>query len=173
MLLELLLYTTHRHRNKESLYVNTIANGLSDGVLLMIPLIQTEYLHALRERNFPYVMIDQTDNDNLSNIVDATNWQGAYDATQYLIQLGHIRIAFIKGSSVVRSAEDRLQGYKAALADYGISVLDELIIEGDFQQQTAYESAQRLLQSQQTIPRPKYLVEDGYYEHCACWILYI
>ncbi|MEO8395219.1 MAG: substrate-binding domain-containing protein, partial [Chloroflexota bacterium] len=64
-----------------------------------------------------------------------------------LIQLGHTRIAFITGARAVRSAADRLGGYKAALADCNIPVSEELVIDGDYQQQTSYESAKRLLQS--------------------------
>jgi LacI family transcriptional regulator len=143
---ELMLYTTHRHRSKESLYVNTIANGLSDGVLLMIPLIQTDYLHALRERNFPYVMIDQTDNDNLSNVVDATNWQGAYEATEYLIKQGHRKIAHILGLEVLNSARERLNGYKSALNAHQIPYCKAYVVEGDFTHPKGYAMMQQLLQ---------------------------
>jgi LacI family transcriptional regulator len=157
---DLVLYTSHRHPDKESYYVRAITNGLTDGLLLVAPLVPASYIEALREQDFPYVLIDQADATESSSVVEATNWQGAYDATEYLIQLGHRRIAFIKGSPVVRSAADRLDGYKAALTDKGISILEELLIEGDFQQQTAYESAQRLLQSQQTLPTAIFASND-------------
>jgi LacI family transcriptional regulator len=142
---DLMLYTTHRHPGKESFYVSAIANGLTDGLLLVAPLVPTTYLDALREQSFPYVLIDQTDSTENSSVVEATNWQGAYEATRYLHQLGHTRIAFITGTSAVRSAVDRLGGYKAALADCDIPIREELIIEGDFQQQTAYQNVKRLL----------------------------
>jgi LacI family transcriptional regulator len=157
---DLVLYTSHRHPDKESYYVRAITNGLTDGLLLVAPLVPATYLEALREQDFPYVLIDQADVTESSSVVESTNWQGAYDATQYLIQLGHTRIAFIKGSPVVRSSEDRLEGYKAALANYGISVMEKLIIEGDFQQQPAYESTQRLLQSQEALPTAIFASND-------------
>ena len=149
---DLMLYTSHRHPDNESLYVSAIANGLTEGLLLIAPLVPTTYLVGLRERNFPYVLIDQSDTTENSSIVDATNWQGAYEATRYLAQVGHTRIAFLTGEATIRSATDRLQGYKAALADCNIPVQEELVIEGDFQQQTGYECTRRLLQSVQ--PRP-------------------
>src|SRR5690606_23960922 len=43
-------------------------------------------------------------------------------------------------------------GYKAALANYDIPVRDELILEGDYQQRTAYELTRRLLDT--PIDRP-------------------
>lgn len=149
---DLLLYTTHRHPSKESYYVNDIPNGLAEGLLLVAPLIPAAYLDLLREQDFPYVLIDQADATENSNVVEATNWQGAYEATRYLIDLGHTRIAFIKGSPAIRSGIDRLLGYRAALADCDIPIREELIGEGDYQQQTAYETAKCLLQT--VHPRP-------------------
>jgi len=147
-----MLYTTHRHPDNESLYVSAIANGLTEGLLLIAPLVPATYLVGLRERNFPYVLLDQADSTENSSIVDSTNWQGAYEATCYLAELGHTRIAFITGEMSIRSAVDRLQGYKAALADCDIPFQEELVIEGDFQQQKGYETTKNLLQSLQ--PRP-------------------
>jgi LacI family transcriptional regulator len=157
---DLMLYTTHRHRNKESIYVSAIANGLTEGLLLLVPLLPTAYLDALRERNFPYVLIDQADKTEKSNVVDATNWQGAYEATRYLHELGHERIAIITGLLEIRSAVDRLAGYKAALTECTIPVRDELIIEGDFRQQTGYETTKSLLQSVDSPPTAIFASND-------------
>jgi LacI family transcriptional regulator len=157
---ELMLYTTHRHRNKESLYVSAIANGLTAGLLLLVPLVPTAYLDALRERNFPYVLIDQVDGTEQSNVVDATNWQGAYEATRYLHELGHERIAIITGLLEVRSAVDRLAGYKAALADCDIPLRDELIFEGDFRQIPSYEVIKACLQSMRPLPTAIFASND-------------
>ncbi|MEZ4666423.1 MAG: LacI family DNA-binding transcriptional regulator [Anaerolineae bacterium] len=142
---DLMIYTTHRSRGKESLYANTIANGVSDGLLLIVPLVPTNYLDALRERNFPCVLIDQSVTAEQSSVVDATNWQGAYEATRYLIELGHRRIAFITGLRELGSAAQRFEGYKDALTDNNIPVLDELIIEGDYWQPLAYENTRKFL----------------------------
>jgi LacI family transcriptional regulator len=156
---DLMLYTTHRHPGKESFYASAISKGLTDGLLLVAPLVPATYLEALRDQDFPYVLIDQAD-VTASNSIQATNWQGAYDITQYLIRLGHTRIAFIKGEPAVRSAVDRLQGYQSALADCGIPIIEELIINGDYQQQTGYQSARRLLQSIQSLPTAIFAAND-------------
>jgi LacI family transcriptional regulator len=144
---DVMLYTSHRHPGKESFYVDAIVNGLTEGLLLIAPLVPTTYLDALRARHFPHVLIDQADATENSSVVEATNWQGAYEATRYLSQLGHTRIAFVKGSLVVRSAIDRLHGYKAALADCDIPFREKLVIEGEYQQPTSYEATRNLLQS--------------------------
>ena len=157
---DVVLYTSHRRPDKESFYVNAIANGLTEGLLLIAPLVPTTYLDTLREQNFPYVLIDQADSTENSNIVEATNRQGAYEATRYLNELGHTRIAFITGSLAVRSAIDRLEGYKAALSDYNIPIREELVIEGDYQQQTSYELTKSLLQSVEPPPTAIFASND-------------
>lgn len=141
----LILYTTHRHHGKESAYVATIMNGGADGLLLIVPSISTPYLDALRERSFPYVLVDQFDKTEHSLGVNATNRQGAYEATQYLIELGHRRIGLIAGLRTLASAIERLEGYKSALSDHAIPVQDEYITQGDFHEAGGYAAAQQLL----------------------------
>ena len=80
-----------------------------------------------------------------SSFVNAANWQGAYDATQYLIKLGHQRIGFIAGLEGLASASDRLAGYRAALTDHGLPLSSALISRGDFQEEGGYDAAQKLL----------------------------
>lgn len=157
---DLVLYTSHRHTSHEWFYVSAIANGLTEGLLLVAPLVPTTYLNALRERNFPYILIDQADTTENSSVVEATNWEGAYKATRYLSQLGHTQIAFITGALAIRSAVDRLDGYRAALADSDIPVRDELVIEGDYQQQTGYEATKRLLQRASPPPTAIFASND-------------
>jgi LacI family transcriptional regulator len=154
------LYTSHRRPARESFFVDAIANGLTEGLLLVAPLVPATYLNALRERHFPYVLIDQADVTENSSVVEATNWQGATDATRHLYQLGHTRIAFVTGSLAVRSAIDRLYGYKAALADCDIPFREELVIEGDYQQQTGYEVTKSLLQSVDPPPTAIFASND-------------
>ncbi|MFN8529373.1 MAG: LacI family DNA-binding transcriptional regulator [Anaerolineae bacterium] len=142
---DLVLYTSHHQPNKETYYAHTIANGITDGLLLIAPQFAATYLDMLRERDFPYVLIDQSEPTENSNIVEATNYQGAYEATQYLCKLGHTRIAFIKGASSVPSALERLRGYTAALTDCNLPIAQELILEGNFQQRGGYEAAKHVL----------------------------
>jgi LacI family transcriptional regulator len=148
---DFMMFSTRRHVGKEATYVKTIASRMTDGLILVTPIVPSEYLDALRERNFPFVLLDQGDSSGSSVIVEASNWQGGYDATQYLIDLGHRRIGFIAGLMEIQSAVDRFEGYKAALADHNIPFLDELVVTGDFSHVGGYAAAQNLLN---LSPRP-------------------
>jgi LacI family transcriptional regulator len=141
----LILYTTNRCQGKEATFVATIMNGAADGLLLVAPFISDYYLEALRQQDFPYVLIDQADQAEQSTVVNATNRQGAYEATQYLIELGHRRIGFIAGLRQLNSAIERFEGYKAALSEHGIPFRDDYITQGDFRMNVGHQATQKLL----------------------------
>jgi len=142
---DLMLYTTHRQQGKEAVYVRAITNRLAEGLLLLVPMFPSLSLKALPSQDFPHVLIDQSDKTNQSSVVYATNSQGAYDATNYLIGLGHERIGFIRGQMEIQSAVDRLAAYKAALADNGLPFDETLAVDGDFYAKGGYAGATELL----------------------------
>ncbi|KPV48245.1 LacI family transcriptional regulator, partial [Kouleothrix aurantiaca] len=77
--------------------------------------------------------------------VGATNRAGGYTATRYLIELGHRRIGFITGAMDVGCAVDRLEGYRAALAEFGIPADPALVAAGNFARETGFAGARTLL----------------------------
>jgi LacI family transcriptional regulator len=148
--LDLILYTTHRTASKESNYVANLATGMVDGLLLVLPRNPSDFIGILTERKFPFVLIDHQGTGRECPAVGATNWQGAYNATEYLIKLGHTRIGFITGSMDLGCSVERLDGYKSALRTYHIAEKPELIYEGDFFQTDGFTGALALLD----LPNP-------------------
>jgi LacI family transcriptional regulator len=70
---------------------------------------------------------------------------GGYKATQYLIELGHRRIAHIAGILYQHDAVQRRNAYIQALADAGIEPNPDLIVEGDFREQSGVLAVEMLL----------------------------
>ena len=148
--LDLILYTTHRTASKESMYIANLATGMVDGLLLVLPRSPVDFIGNLLQRKFPFVLIDHQGTGRDCPAVGATNWQGAYNATEYLIKLGHNRIGFITGSMDLGCSVDRLVGYKSALRTNHISEKPELIFEGNFFQPDGFAGASVLLD----LPEP-------------------
>jgi LacI family transcriptional regulator len=143
--LDLILYTTHRTASKEANYVANLAKGMVDGLLLVLPRSLAGFIGTLTQRNFPFVLIDHQGTGQDCPAVGATNWQGGYNATEFLIKLGHQRIGFITGSKDLGCSVDRLAGYRSALRTYHIPESPELIFEGTFFQPDGYAGASALL----------------------------
>jgi LacI family transcriptional regulator len=142
---DLMLYTTHHRKQRETAFVANVAAGLADGLLLVLPIDPSAYLDSIRHRGFPYVLIDHGGMDEDGPSVGATNHRGAYDAMKYLIDLGHRRIGFVTGRLEMGCAVDRLAAYKDALRDHGLPVDPALIQEGDFDQPRGFACGRALL----------------------------
>jgi LacI family transcriptional regulator len=69
--------------------------------------------------------------DGSGNTVFPDNTQGAYDAVQYLLTLGHRRIAFINGPSQWEAHVTRHQGWINALREAGQEESLKLLAQGD------------------------------------------
>ncbi len=143
--LDLILYTTHRTASKEAAYVANLARGMVDGLLLVLPRKPADFIGELSQHKFPFVLIDHQGTGRDCPAVGAMNWQGGYNATEYLVKLGHRRIGFITGSMDLGCSLDRLAGYRSALRTYHIPDAQELIYEGTFFQPDGYSGASALL----------------------------
>ncbi|RFS87364.1 LacI family transcriptional regulator [Actinomadura spongiicola] len=65
----------------------------------------------------------------------------AYDITDYVVSLGHRRIAFVDGPKGLFTSLERCAGYEAAMAAAG---LDPLRFEGGFEYEAGYDAAQHI-----------------------------
>ncbi|MFP4016637.1 MAG: GntR family transcriptional regulator, partial [Halanaerobiales bacterium] len=87
----------------------------------------------LKSEQYPFVLIDRRLQDCETDCVMSDNKNGSYLAVEYLFQLGHERVGFIKGNySHTSSIEDRITGYRNALDEYSIGFDENLIFSYDF-----------------------------------------
>jgi LacI family transcriptional regulator len=70
---DLMLYTTHRRKTKESAYVASLTQGQTDGLLLVLPRDPGVLILSLRQRHFPYVLIDHQGIGEVESAVGATS----------------------------------------------------------------------------------------------------
>ena len=95
----------------ESRYLSRISGTLADGAILVTPGSIDEVFGS------PVVAVDHNVHSSSLPTVDSDNLNGAVSATEYLIGLGHRRIAFLAGRADLESARLRERGYRQALAD--------------------------------------------------------
>jgi LacI family transcriptional regulator len=129
-----------------------VSQQLVDGLLFTPPADNsTTLLEALDKQAFPFVRLTPSDRDSPWPYVTATDYQGAYDMTRYLLSLGHRRIGYVVGPQEQRAAYDRFNGYQAALSEEGIEFIPALVGYGDDHFSAGSTAAQKLLDSD---PRP-------------------
>lgn len=93
----------------------------------------------------PHLFVHRLFNSLGVNSIVPDDRFGARLAIQHLVALGHRRIAFINGPEGWDATANRLAGYQDELVASGIEFDPALVLQGDWQVQSGYRLAQRLL----------------------------
>jgi LacI family transcriptional regulator len=122
-----------------------------DGIIYVHPLggSNSEFIQKLTQQGIPVIELNRRREEDLLEAVLADNVQGAYQITQYLIDLGHRRIGLVVGETDLTTGQNRLTGYRRALADASIPIDPDLIRVGSFTLQHGEKGARELLQLDQ------------------------
>ncbi|HEV3324967.1 MAG TPA: LacI family DNA-binding transcriptional regulator [Puia sp.] len=121
-------------QSRES-YEREVANSLHlssrsvDGLIISLSAETRDVDHLIRlhQKGLPIVFFDRVTDEIATHKVIADNFKGAYEATSHLLEQGFRRIAHITSPFSLSITSERLQGYKAALADAGLQPDDRYI----------------------------------------------
>lgn len=136
-----------------------IQDHACDGYVLMHREVLTQIYPILKARNLPAVAIGHDDDYPEISSIDVDNRQGAYTATQHLINLGHRKIAIITGNKKRQESMDRLAGYREALHQAGIAARETYELSGEYSHADGVESTQKLL-ALQDRPTAVFIASD-------------
>ncbi|MDK8183060.1 LacI family DNA-binding transcriptional regulator [Paenibacillus sp. UMB4589-SE434] len=128
-----------------------------DGLLILSAVHEELYIVELKKRKIPFVLIDNQVMQPSVSCVLVDNLKGGYEATQHLIDLGHKRIAHIRGPAFFLSAHERERGFMQAMAEAG---LEPFAVEtGDFSITSGYEAMMRWIESG-NVPEAIFAADD-------------
>ncbi|QGY47016.1 substrate-binding domain-containing protein [Maribellus comscasis] len=107
--------------------IEMLQQGQVDGIIISPPEGSEEQILSLEASKTPYVLVDRYFADIDSNYVVVDNFQAAYEGTMHLINNEIRKIACVTTSARLVNMIQRLEGYKKALTDSNIPVLEERI----------------------------------------------
>lgn len=156
-----LLFQTEETTLLEKKAIETFLSARVDGILASVAKETDDPRHfkELQKRNIPLVFFDRT-NDKIkvpSVVVD--DYQGAFAATEHLIQKGYRRIAHVSGPQHIKGFNDRLSGYRDALKKHRLRFDEALIYQGDISIESGKAAVDYFL-GLQDIPDAFFAVED-------------
>ena len=116
-----------------------------DGLLVTPIHLEDPALEAVVESGLPVVQVDRYAENLHCDIVAPDNRRAAYQTVHFLIEQGYQRIGIVSGPQTHSTARDRLAGYRAALEDAGLPVVDKYIRMGALTKATAYQLTSELM----------------------------
>lgn len=99
-----------------------------DGVIILGQLSR-EYLNKILECKFPTIFLDfYYDNMRVDSII-TDNFFGMYELTNYLIENGHRKIAYVGNLNLTSSIQDRFLGYYKSILEYQLEFNEDWVIK--------------------------------------------
>jgi LacI family transcriptional regulator len=132
--------------DEERAYRELRARGTVDGIIVHAPRMNDARLPLLTEIGLPFVVHGRATGSDLPySWLDVNNRRAFQRATEFLLDLGHRRIALVNGLEFMDFAIRRRTGYTAALAGRGIATDPALMSSDEMTELRGYRSAREML----------------------------
>lgn len=141
----------------ERIYQRVIRGRHIDGVILSTSIIGDPFAGRVAADGMPAVMIGR--HPTLST-VDVDNAAAARAAVDHLIEHGYRQIAHIRGPRNIAAANERTDGYEAALMAADIPIDPTLIELGDFSEHSGTLAMRQLLDRPKGRPDAVFVASD-------------
>lgn len=135
-------------------YLNQFWELKVDGIIFVPPPDAGKCVGTLKDmvdRGMPVVEVNRRQTEQCLDSVQADNFQGAKLGTEYLVSLGHQRIALIVGSPDTSTGRDRLEGYRWVMTNAGLAIDPAWIKVGEFSKAYGMAATSELIS---LAPRP-------------------
>ena len=142
----LALFLVGTKEDEENVYPRIARKGFLDGVV-----VQSGHhgdqgiIGRMVDMKIPMIVAGRPFRSDNVTYLDIDNVHSAYIAVNHLVRLGRRRIATITGPVNSTVGQDRLEGYRKALAERGMDFDETLIVDGDFTEVGGYYAMQKLL----------------------------
>lgn len=142
----IILLNTDLSREKEKEALNILKEKKADGILFISNTVNEKLKQEFKKTDIPIVLISTEDDKGEFYSVTIDNQKAAYDATIYLIKLGHKKIAMLAGEKDDPNAGvPRINGYKKALLENNIKIDEDYIFYGDYKFKSGFKNMLKIL----------------------------
>lgn len=142
--IDILIHITERDQHAEWRSNDSITAKTVEGVIFAdINGDRNEFFDFLK-RGIPSIVMNNYFSEDV-NCIAIDNRKAAMEVVEYLVKLGHTKIATITGDLNTQAGEARLEGYRQIMAKYGLNIPREFIQEGFFLRTPARRAAKNLL----------------------------
>lgn len=135
---------TYGNEKKEEATIETLLNAQVDGIFMSLT-NKAQSFKRILDKKVPLIFFDRKKDIKSVSSVTINDFEGAYKATQHLIDQGCKRIAHLGGDCALEIYEERRKGYIAALEKNNIPIRKEYFIEVDSKVEAGEKYMKQLL----------------------------
>lgn len=150
---DIIVSNSHALVEKELEIFDVFREKQLDGILFSGVYFSEKHQKFFERYRIPIVVIGQHFPGVDLPSVTINNFQAAYEATSYLIQLGHKEIGMITGPlEDMAAGRDRYRGFSAALEENGLQKRDEYFAETSFTIRGGYAAMEEIFKKTSDPP---------------------
>lgn len=143
----ILVCSTYNDAENEHKYINLMREHCVDGIIIAPSLIKESWqFEDLLRIKYPMVAIHRSisSSEDVCNVY-LDSYRDGYEATKYLIELGHKNIGCINGIPWLANCGDGMEGYRQAMKDHSLEIDDEWTYSSMHDVETGIKGAEKLL----------------------------
>ncbi|RDZ10007.1 LacI family transcriptional regulator [Priestia megaterium] len=123
----LMICSTDNDLKNEIEYISILKQKYIDGIIIATGLKEDKAIKELLKAEIPVALLSRDVSSLAVDAVLVDDFLGGYEATEYLISLGHKRIAIITEDIKFPTIRARFEGYKKALEEAGLQYDESLV----------------------------------------------
>lgn len=156
----IILATTEEDRSRELKTIESFIERKIDGLIIVSPVLVKKDLALFRNQKMPVVFIGKNPDLSQVNAVVTNYEEASTEAVNHLIEIGHRRIALIRGSRPFNENREKSEGYLRAIKKAGMDSSEERIIEEENTIEGGFLAMSRLL-SEGDAPDAVFVTSDN------------
>lgn len=149
------------HADEITQLLDIVGSRQADGIVMLSNRLDVDLISALQNQATPFVLIGRPDPSHEACAwVDSSDTMYTEQVINYLLGMGHQRIAYVGGDPDVLVTKERLHGYQIALQKAGISPLPEWVDYGFFVEDGGRQAVRRMSRLGELAPTAYYAAND-------------
>lgn len=142
-----IICNTDNNAEKQLSYIRLMQQKSVDGIIVATGAASESgrtVMDAIGQK-VPVALISREMPSWPASAVLVDDFAGGYAASEYLLRLGHTRIAVVAENFAIESSKERVRGYRKALEEAGVQSDDAYVRESDFSVEGGKKAAGELL----------------------------
>jgi LacI family transcriptional regulator len=127
---EMLVVASGEDAHTEARRIESLIARQIDGLLVVAAEDEFGSTPGFPPRLPPTVLVDRARSHSRFDTICSDNFDAAYRGTRHLLELGHTEVALLISSINHAHLRDRVEGYRRALAEFGLGAVERISFGG-------------------------------------------
>lgn len=142
---ELFIHIERPTQSKKESDLPILNKDVVAGILFVDKTGTEKLIRQAKKRKIPFIILNYFNSKSKDNCIGIDNSKAAFDVVDYLVRLGHDKIAIINGELKAQAGEERLSGFKKGLKKNRIKFNRRYVVSGNWSEKSGYLAMKKLL----------------------------